>query len=215
MPNFYYTGANGQKQGAISPSQLKELVARGIITPDTLLETDSGHKGKAGQIKGLFPTPQAPSPFAAPVSVPMPSNVSMVDTEEGSESEYDDYDYRQIATVLRLSTWSILLFIFGNIIARIFIEVSGSMLLALVGLGIILGVISFSIVCMVRLAKLIHYANWEIVLFAITLPLPFLCFASYFGVYWRASTILKEAGYKFGFFGIDMRQFDDDDDYPH
>jgi len=53
MPNFYYTDENGQK-GLINPQQLKALAVQGIITPDTPLETDTGYKGKAGQIKGLF-----------------------------------------------------------------------------------------------------------------------------------------------------------------
>jgi ankyrin repeat protein len=65
MPNFYYTDANGQKQGLINDEQLKALVARKIITPDTLLETDTGKKGKAGQIKGLFP--DAPPPVTQTV----------------------------------------------------------------------------------------------------------------------------------------------------
>ena len=65
MPNFHYTDANGQKQGLINDEQLKALVARKIITPDTLLETDTGKKGKAGQIKGLFP--DAPPPVTQTV----------------------------------------------------------------------------------------------------------------------------------------------------
>ena len=65
MPDFYYTDANGQKRGAFAPQQLKELAARGTITPNTLLETDTGHKGKAGQIKGLFPA--APPPVTQTV----------------------------------------------------------------------------------------------------------------------------------------------------
>ena len=61
MPNYLYLDANGQKQGPVNDLQLQALVAQGIITPDTPLATDTGHKGKAGQIPGLFAT--APSPF--------------------------------------------------------------------------------------------------------------------------------------------------------
>jgi hypothetical protein len=95
MPNFYYTDVNGQKHGAITPSQLKELVAQGLITPDTLLETDTGKKGKARQIKGLFPVP---------VAIPMPSNVLMADTEGYN------YDYRKIAMAQWLLMQSLLYF---------------------------------------------------------------------------------------------------------
>ena len=53
MPNFFYTDANGLKQGPISEQRLKELAMSGIIAPNTPLETDSGHKGTAGQLPGL------------------------------------------------------------------------------------------------------------------------------------------------------------------
>ena|GEM_PF-704744 len=69
MPNFFYFDANGQKQGAFTPQQLKSLAAQGVIGPQTPLEADSGHKGTAGQIPGLFPVsaaqPPAPNPHTA------------------------------------------------------------------------------------------------------------------------------------------------------
>jgi hypothetical protein len=70
MPNWFYTDANGQKQGLINDQQLKALAVQGIITPQTQLETESGHKGLAGQIKGLFPAvPPQVQPVAAPIPV--------------------------------------------------------------------------------------------------------------------------------------------------
>ncbi|GHT14802.1 hypothetical protein FACS1894170_12090 [Planctomycetales bacterium] len=63
MPNFFYYNANGQKLGPFNDQHLKALVRQGIVTPQTPLETDTGHKGKAGQIKGLtfsaLPTPES------------------------------------------------------------------------------------------------------------------------------------------------------------
>jgi hypothetical protein len=38
-------------------AQLKDLANQGIITPQTELEADGGHRGKAHQVKGLFPPP--------------------------------------------------------------------------------------------------------------------------------------------------------------
>jgi len=61
---FFYFDNSGNKRGPDNKDELKTLVARGIITPQTNLETDSGHRGKAGQIKGLFSVP-AENPFAA------------------------------------------------------------------------------------------------------------------------------------------------------
>jgi len=61
MPNWFYLDANGQQQGPVSDSQLKTLATQGIIQPDTPLATDTGKKGTAGQIRGLFPAAAAPA----------------------------------------------------------------------------------------------------------------------------------------------------------
>jgi hypothetical protein len=53
MPNYFYTDASGQKQGPVNDQQIKALVTNGTITPNTLLETDGGHRGTAGQMPGL------------------------------------------------------------------------------------------------------------------------------------------------------------------
>jgi hypothetical protein len=67
MPNWYIIDTNGNKSGLINDLQLKVLVARGSILPDTPLETECGHKGLAGQIPGLFPAPVNPPPFVKTV----------------------------------------------------------------------------------------------------------------------------------------------------
>jgi len=229
MPNFFYTDANGQKQGAISPSQLKELVAQGIITPDTLLETDTGHKGKAGQIKGLFNVPVQSSTLSVNRATPIPSNVPMVDTEEDSESDDydDDYDHERIASLHRLSTWSILFFLLLMFIGQQIMPMGGmgspTFLRIFFGVAAI-GFWSFSIVCVVRLARAILYNVATVVLFAICvcpIPLIFLPFSmTLVGVlmllcmsvplvcvYFRAGKILKQAGYKVGIIGVNMQEF--------
>jgi len=55
MSNFFYFDQNNQKLGPVTEEQLKELAAQGAITAQTPMETDTGHKGVAGQIPGLFP----------------------------------------------------------------------------------------------------------------------------------------------------------------
>jgi len=82
MPNYFYTDANGRKQGPINDQSLQVLITQKEILPNTPLETESGHKGLAGQIPGLFPVgpppvpvpPVGPSPFTAtpPTSAPPP-----------------------------------------------------------------------------------------------------------------------------------------------
>lgn len=65
MTSFFYFDASGQKQGPVNDQQLRALAAQGVINPQTPLETDTGHKGQAGQIPGLFAAPAPVSPFAA------------------------------------------------------------------------------------------------------------------------------------------------------
>ena len=81
--NYFYTDANGQRQWA-SEQNLRTLALQGIITPHTPLETDTGHKGLAGQIPGLFDgiapsvvaSPSAAAPSANAVKPPGASAVS-------------------------------------------------------------------------------------------------------------------------------------------
>jgi xanthosine utilization system XapX-like protein len=53
MSNFFYYDAGGNKRGPLNMQQLQTLATKGIISPKTILETDDGHKGAAGQIPEL------------------------------------------------------------------------------------------------------------------------------------------------------------------
>ena len=75
MPNFFYFDQNNQKHGPVDDQQLKALAAQGVINPNTPMETDTGHKGTAGQIPGLTfntatPISVAQSPQVAPATLP-------------------------------------------------------------------------------------------------------------------------------------------------
>jgi hypothetical protein len=180
MPNFYYTDANGQKQGLVTPQQLKDLVAQGVIKPDTELETDNGHKGFARQIKELFPKPPtAPVPEAKQAMVPSAPKLSDATMEYVQQKGYDDWiddDYERIARAHRLSTLSIWLYILGAPFGFVTIVlmllssmgvneinyISFGVGLFFWGFGLILGALCFSIVCMTRLARLLHYGGGSI-----------------------------------------------------
>jgi cytoskeletal protein RodZ len=62
MSNFFYYDTHGGKQGPYNVQQLKVLVGRGIITPTTLMESDTGVKEAAGQVSGLFYAPPPKTP---------------------------------------------------------------------------------------------------------------------------------------------------------
>ena len=77
MSYWFYYSTDGQKQGAVTEEQLKELAANGKITPGTMLEHQSGDKTIARDVKWLTfdeaakhqmsppPSHVEPSPFAA------------------------------------------------------------------------------------------------------------------------------------------------------
>ncbi|MCL2710519.1 MAG: type II secretion system protein GspG [Planctomycetaceae bacterium] len=53
MSTWFYYDSNGQKQGPVSGGQLKGLAKAGMISPETIIETDEGKKATAGKVKGL------------------------------------------------------------------------------------------------------------------------------------------------------------------
>ena len=53
MTKWYYYDTNGQKQGLITSGQLKELAKAGIITSETIIETEDGKTAPAARVKGL------------------------------------------------------------------------------------------------------------------------------------------------------------------
>jgi len=69
MTNWYYYNASGEKI-AITGKQLKELAQQGIITPETVVETEEGKAAPAGKVKGL--------PFA---ETKLPEAVKPIETE--------------------------------------------------------------------------------------------------------------------------------------
>jgi len=66
MTKLYYYNENGEKVGISSTEEIKSLVARGIITPQTSMETAAGRKGLAGQMPGLFPATQTETDTDSP-----------------------------------------------------------------------------------------------------------------------------------------------------
>ena len=82
--NYFYTDANGQKT-PVTEQQLQALINRGIITPETPLETDTGHTGLAGQIPGLNFNTAAPPPLGQPTqATPKVSNRTHSPQDVGS-----------------------------------------------------------------------------------------------------------------------------------
>ncbi|MBR3218426.1 MAG: DUF4339 domain-containing protein [Thermoguttaceae bacterium] len=77
MDLWYYDKEN-RRQGPINPAQFKALVARGIIVPDTRLETGEGKRAKASQIPGIvFPANVTPPPIP-PRAEPIPNQTDQV-----------------------------------------------------------------------------------------------------------------------------------------
>ena len=70
MANWYYYDNNGQKQGPVTGGQLKGLANAGMITPETVVETEEGKKAPARKVQGLtFVCPPSDIPSTMPVKV--------------------------------------------------------------------------------------------------------------------------------------------------
>jgi len=70
MSIWYYYNENGEKI-QVTGGQLKGLAKTGMITPETIVETEEGKKARAGKVKGLTfvdvaPPETAPSPHPQP-----------------------------------------------------------------------------------------------------------------------------------------------------
>jgi len=82
MSTWFYYDNKGQKLGPVSGGQLKGLAKAGMITPETVIETEEGKKAAAGKVKGLTfiaaeqPQPASPRPQAVqpvpPITAPPP-----------------------------------------------------------------------------------------------------------------------------------------------
>jgi len=66
MNTYFYTDANGQKQGPVSKRTLQILAARGVIDPDTPVETFEGRECLAGQIPSLWDRSLSNEPSESP-----------------------------------------------------------------------------------------------------------------------------------------------------
>lgn len=64
MANWFYFDSTGNKLGPVDSATLKLLAQHGAITPETPIETETGRKAKAGDIKGLEFAPAAPPSHA-------------------------------------------------------------------------------------------------------------------------------------------------------
>jgi len=96
MPNWFYIDTNGQYQGPVDSQQLKSLAVQGVVSPETLLITDGGKKGKAGQLRGLFDAPAHQPATSAPVAAPnhAGSSLPMENTQYTDQEVVDQiYDY--------------------------------------------------------------------------------------------------------------------------
>jgi len=51
--NYFFNDEDGIRRGPLTEQRIQTLIERGVITPMTPLETDTGHKAPAGQIPGL------------------------------------------------------------------------------------------------------------------------------------------------------------------
>lgn len=69
MANWFVFDANGNKRGPIDSARLKKLADAQKINRETIIETETGRKAKASQVKGLFSESKNPTSVKTPTSV--------------------------------------------------------------------------------------------------------------------------------------------------
>ena len=96
MSNYFVLDSKGNKHGPFDIPQLQTLVAKGNVGRQTPMESDTGHKGTAGQISGLF-TDSSPNSKKEPQVVPVP----LVKQTEQEETDADTVEQESQATVVK------------------------------------------------------------------------------------------------------------------
>ncbi|MGL4943774.1 MAG: hypothetical protein ACRC46_11355 [Thermoguttaceae bacterium] len=76
MANWFYTDANGQKQGPVNNAQLVALVKQGIIAQETIVENEQGKSAPARKVKGLV-FPETPTNLVESAKVSMSIQVEI------------------------------------------------------------------------------------------------------------------------------------------
>ena len=66
MSKLYYHNENGEKSEPVTTAELMQLIQEGVVTADTMLETDCGYLGSAGESSSIFFEVSSPPDQASP-----------------------------------------------------------------------------------------------------------------------------------------------------
>jgi hypothetical protein len=89
MTNWFYYDNFGVRQGLITSYDLVSLVAQGIVTPQTRVETEDGKSYLAGQLSELFPQQSTQQPqFNGSADHVPPAGYQQLYPAQGSQSAY-------------------------------------------------------------------------------------------------------------------------------
>ena len=95
MANWYYYNKIGEKVGPITSTTLKLLARQGIVTPETVVENNTGRSAIAGEVRGLtFPESSAPPTAPDIPKTPPVVSPSGNDKTEASGDAKDKIDQR-------------------------------------------------------------------------------------------------------------------------
>ena len=187
MEKWYYYDESGNKQGAFYTEQIRYFAEHGLITPNTIIETESGETKLAETLKWLE---NSLLTWKAKLAHPNHDNS---DTNIQNVDDLDEEERGRLKAEVKLSDSAIIL----SIVAHFIVMFSGnvvpeSTVMSIISLIAMLGTIIFSIVCMVRLAKLMHFETTSIVLLAICVPIPIIYFIPLYLVYSRADNLVSK-----------------------
>jgi hypothetical protein len=109
MSTWYYTNEKGERV-CVTGGQLKGLAKTGLITPDTIVETENGKTARAGKVKGLTfltATPLVPTPpveseiygLASPPTSPFTASVPE-ETQPSADPQVDKEAFAALAALV-------------------------------------------------------------------------------------------------------------------
>ncbi|MDO4628655.1 MAG: hypothetical protein Q4C70_05690 [Planctomycetia bacterium] len=93
MANYYYYDKNNQKIGPMNVATIRNLALSGVVTPDTIIELDSGQVAKAKMFKNLkfgTSTQQGTNVYNEPLVNELAPTISEIDSTKTEVSPISD-----------------------------------------------------------------------------------------------------------------------------
>ncbi len=177
-----YVVLNGESKGPFTQAQVRDMLARGEVTPETL-----------GWYEGLANWLPLSQILGASASAPAPmASLAPATTAGSTETGFSKEELRHICWAQNLLMWAVL----ANIVGALLIKV-----LPFVGLVIAVGILAYILYALCQLTYALRFPVWVMLLLCLTMCIPIISLLVLVIVSGRASKVLKAAGVRVGIMG--------------